>query len=568
MFGPVFNLTLSDFKDQSSFSVRPGYRRFLKVLILLQFINIVGIYLSVRTEYVWFWAIFSFIPALIICLTCDKKIYVLSSLLLLFISQHALFFFANPAWGYSIVHVHDSSNDFHIASIISENAHFELGQVGYGSKFYSYYPLLHIFSVTLNKISGIPLIFVARYIIPIYNAVFTPLLLYLLNFALFGLFGRTRNMAILLFAVSWFYTAFQSQFVREAFAFPLTLLSIFVVVRVIRVSNHRARAYVVISAILFTAVVLSHHFTSYILFLILALIALSLNIFYKKNRINNQLFLMGILLFCYISFVTMSLFVQQATSVYETFLLLFREKENVSIMVPYPQWRVYLAIIYYVIIGLLTLLGSVRLFYELKKRRALFAPEMFLIVFFVFSFLLFALVRMSVSASLLSWAYDMALRGTIWCFIGISIVAAIGIKYVLKICGQFRLNKIIIASLIICTLAAGKFAQYPLAISDSTVTPYITYPRYMSTSWLKGEVIVGSNLLVAPQCDLRAFEISRVMAPYSHLRGYFLDETKGFTYEKFHGYIPLIGGFFDQYNDSLDVQIIYSNGDTDIGYKK
>lgn len=551
---------------QPSFSVSPSFRRFLEVLIVLQFIVIVGIYLSIRTQYIWFWSIFSFIPALIICLSSDKKRYVLSSLLLLFISQHAIFFFANPSWGYSIVHLHDSSNDFHVASIIFENAHFELGQVGYGAKFYSYYPLLHIFSVTLSKISGMPLIFVARYFVPVYNAAFTALFLYLLNFALFKLNGQTRNIATLLFVTCWFYTAFQSQFVREAFAFPLALLSLFVVVKVIKDSNRR---YGVISLILFVAIVLSHHVTSYMLFLILALIALSLNIFYKKNIINNHLFLMGSILLFYINFVAITLFVQQATSIYETFMLLFAEKKDVSIMAPYPSWRVYLAIIYYVIIGLLTLSGVISLLHEQKRKRALFAPKMVLIVFFVFSFLLFALVRLSVSASLLSWAYDMATRGIIWSFLGISVAAAISIKYILKICSHVRLINFLIVSLIICIVAAGKFAQYPLAIDDSSVVPYITYPRYMSTLWLKREAAAGSNLLVAPYSSgLRAFEISRIMAPYSYLRGYFLDDTKGFTYEKFHGYIPFVGGFFDQYNDSVDVQLIYSNGDTQIGYKK
>jgi hypothetical protein len=193
---------------------------------------------------------------------------------------------------------------------------------------------------------------------------------------------------------------------------------------------------------------------------------------------------------------------------------------------------------------------------------------MLLIAFFVFSFLFCTLVRISISAGPLSWAYDMALRGTIWAFIGISVITAIGVEYALKIHSHVSLKNMLIISLIICILAAGKFAQYPLAISDSTVAPYITYERYISALWLKEEATWGSNLLVAPvSSDSRAYEISRNMAPYAYLKGYYLDEEKGFTYEKFNGYIPLIGGFFDQYRDSLCVQVIYDNGDTKIGYK-
>lgn len=541
--------------------------RFLKALIVSQFGVILGVFLTVRTEYVWFWAVFSFIPCLIICLTSNKQGYVLSSLVLLFISQHALFIFANPSWGYSLVHLHDSINDFHVASIISENAHFELGHVGYGAQSYSYYPLLHIFSVTLSEISGMSLMFITRYIVPILNSAFVALSLYLLNFAFFGLKGQTRNMATLLFAIGWFYTSFHSQFVREAFAFPLALLSLFVVVKVIKGSSHN---YAVVSPILFASVILSHHITSYLLFLLLALMAISSNIFHKNNRLNRQLFLMGVMLFSYVAFITVTLFVQQATSIYETFLLLFTERESVSIMAPYAPWRVYLAMAYYVIIGLFALIGSIRLLYEKRRKRVLFTPKMMVVGFLVLSFLLLILIRTSVSASPLSWAYDMATRGTIWAFIGIAIVAAVGLKYCLGTYIQTKPKGIIIVvSLIVCILAAGKFAQYPLALSDPTVTPYISYPRFMSTLWLKGEAVAGSNLLVAPYLsDPRAFEISRNMAPYSYLKGYFLDETKGYRYENFHGYIPLIGGFFDQYSNSPDVQMIYASGDTQIGYKR
>jgi len=259
---------------------------------------------------------------------------------------------------------------------------------------------------------------------------------------------------------------------------------------------------------------------------------------------------------------------QQTLSIYETFLLLFEGGKNVSIMAPYAPWRVYLAFAYYAIIGLFALIGGIRLIYEKKKEQALFAPEMLLIAFFVFSFLFCTLLRISIGASPLSWAYDMALRGTIWAFIGISVITAIGLKYALRIRSYVSLKNMLVISLIICALAAGKFAQYPLAISDSTVAPLITYPRYVSTLWLKSEATAGFNLLVAPySTDSRAFEISRNMAPYAYLKGYFLDE-KGVTYEKFNGYIPLIGGFFDQYKNSLNVQIIYSNGDTEIGYKE
>jgi len=58
------------------------------------------------------------------------------------------------------------------------------------------------------------------------------------------------------------------------------------------------------------------------------------------------------------------------------------------------------------------------------------------------------------------------------------------------------------------------------------------------------------------------------MAPYAYLREYFLNEKKGRSYDKFSGYIPFVGEYFDQYENSPNVQMIYSNGDTKVGYKE
>ena len=531
-----------------------------KAFIVLQFIIIVGTYLNARTKFIWFWAIFSFIPASVICLISDEKRHVLPSLLLLFVSQHAIFIFAQPTWGYSFRH--DSINDFHVASIISENTHFELGRVGYGSQSYSYYPLLHLFSVSLSKISGLPLIYAALYIVPVLNASFVSILMYYLNFEFFGLRGRIRNIATLLFAMGWYYTLFQSQFTREVFAFPFALLSILIAAKITKKSR---REHGVMLPILFAAVILSHHMSSYMLFVILAIIALTLSIFHKNNRLNKHLLLIAIMLASYVSFVTLSLFIQQATSIYDSVLVMFQAEKHVSVMKSYALPNFYLMTIYYVIIGIFTLLGGVTLLYERRKKKEIITPETVVTAFFLFVFLLCALMRASTQAGLLSWVYDMSLRGTIWAFIGLSFIMAIGFERVMKLRSSTNLRNVFIMTLIFCILAAGKFAQYPIIISNSTIVPDVTYSRYTAALWLREEALHGSELLVAPYAsDPKAFEASRNMAPYAYLRQYFGDEGR---YNRFNGYIPLIGGFFDQFNNLSSVNVVYNNGETSIGYK-
>jgi len=57
---------------QVSFMVS-RFKRFLEALIVLQLIIIVGIYLDIRTDFIWFWAIFSFILALLFGLIIVKR---------------------------------------------------------------------------------------------------------------------------------------------------------------------------------------------------------------------------------------------------------------------------------------------------------------------------------------------------------------------------------------------------------------------------------------------------------------------------------------------------------------
>jgi hypothetical protein len=86
--------------------------------------------------------------------------------------------------------------------------------------------------------------------------------------------------------------------------------------------------------------------------------------------------------------------------------------------------------------------------------------------------------------------------------------------------------------------------------------------------WLRENVANGSSFLVAPyRVDIGAFETSRDMATYGYLKEYYLDNSKGVFYEDFKGYIPFVGGFFDQYRNSSLVQIIYSNNYADVGYQ-
>jgi len=534
---------------------RLSSRTIFTVLITLQLIILVGTYLHARTSLLWIWAISSYIPAVTVCLFTTEKRYALPSLLILFISQQAIFIFANPTWGLS--YGSDPINDFHTASVLSEEAHFELGQAGYaGRPSYSYYPMLHLFSVALGNISGIPLVSIVLYFVPILNALLTTFSLFHLNQEFFGLGGRERNLATLFFEMSFAYTNTDSQFVREAFAFPFVLLSLWAFTRIVR---GRSRQYAIIALIFVITVTLSHHISSYLFLVILAIMAVSFKIFQRSNRLNKHLFLTATLLAAYTSFVTLDFSMRQAVYAFEGIQAIFLREALPTIMKPYASWRVYLSYIHYVILSAFALVGGLKVLREKRKNWVVVT----VLAFFAFSFLLCVALRLSTPADPWSWTYYMSLRGTTWAFLGISVAAVIGINYFLKL-DNVRRKSFLALLLVICILAAGKFSQFSPIVTDPTIAP-VNYPRYVAASWLKERATHGSNMLVAPYTsDPSAFEASRDMAPYAYLRVYFLDTD---PYDMFSGYIPFVGGFFDQYKSEPDVQIIYSNGDVEVGVR-
>ena len=117
----------------------------------------------------------------------------------------------------------------------------------------------------------------------------------------------------------------------------------------------------------------------------------------------------------------------------------------------------------------------------------------------------------------------------------------------------------------------GKFSQYNPIISDPTITPAVTTQRYAGAIWLRNVSIHGSSLFVPSyKSDFQAFEIARSFAPYAYLTEYFADVNE--TVDDFSGYILLVDNSTVLVGNSsvLEnpfVNIIYSNGEIQIGYK-
>ena len=533
----------------------------LKVLLVSQLISLGLIWLLTRTPYIWILVVFSYFPTVVICLLAGSKkssVYVLISIVLLFVCQHAVFVFSQPLWGYS--YQSDSINDLHLASVISEEKHFEFGATGYSHRVeYSYYPMLHLFSVLLSQISGLNLSLIAVLFIPFLNATLVPILLYYLFGDFFGLEREARNFAVLIFSLSFYYAFFYSQFVREVYAFPLVLLCILIFVKNLREPK---REYAILLPIIFLVVVMAHHISSYVLYAILALITVGANISHRNRNSNMTFLFMSTILIAYTAFVTLDFTFNQVEAASRGFLAIF-EHESFSAMKTYSSGSQYLAYASYGIIGIASLIGGIR-FLKVEKARRYY--DVFLAtLFFGLAFVLSVALRLSTSANQSSWTYYMALRGTIWAFIGIAVCSAVFLQSFLKR-KRWKIFKWVMIIFLFSILAAGKFAQYPRIISDPSIPPRVSYQQYVSALWLKNETIHGSLMLIAPPSeDNDAYETARSMAPYAYLRERFINEF--FSFDDFTGYIPFVGEFYDQYRNNTSVNIIYSNGGVQIGYK-
>jgi hypothetical protein len=530
--------------------------RIVLLLLLIQIVSLVFIFLQARTDALWFWATFSFIPPTLVCLFEKKKGLVILSIVILFITQQAIFVSANSSWGFT--YGSDAINDFQTASLISETSHFELGKLGYSSRLsYSFYPMVHLLSAVLSEISALPLAIVAVYVVPFLNAILTAFALFFLNHDLFGLDGPARNIATLFFEMGFYYTAFQSQFIRETLAFPLVLLAL---VALVKLSKSRNQMYAPLIFTFVIAVVFAHQISSYLFLVILALMALAFTVFQRNKVLNNYLVFSAVVLGAYTSFVTLSFSATEWSFALEGIQAILLREGSQSILRSSSTTMVYVSYLYYAILAVCVLIGGLNLIQQKRKDRALIV----IVGFFVAIFIVSVLLRLSTSADPWSWTYYMGLRGTIWAFIGISVAATIGVIAVFRL-KKIRWRNAVLVLALVCVLAIGKFSQYPALITSSSNTP-LTYDRYVASLWLKGVTVHGSSLLVAPDnVDINAFEASREMAPYAYLKEYFLDESTGHVYDKFSGYIPFIGGYYDQYENRTLVDVIYSNGNTELG---
>lgn len=534
-------------------------------LIFLQLVVLACVFEFVRSPLLWPAVMLSFfLPLLVVVLSGSCGLSLLS-IVICFVTQHAPFMAVQEKFGF--VMASDAINDLHVAHVLSEQGHFVLGSVGYGERSctYSYNILLHVLAVMMSRMTGLDLSLVAVYCIPVLEAVLTALLVYLL---FDDVSVRLRDKAwlglgCLIYATNWFYAYKHAQFVREVWAFPLALAILHITWRRLLERNSYRIEKAVVVILLLVAVVLGHHFTSYmLLLLILTMTVASAPALRLQRGLLNVLLLLGCLTFAYATYVTLGVFEQQIAATVESIAGLLKctvtvESTSIPVLPEYRLWRKVLGISYYVICYALALYGWVRM-----MRSGLPVWIGGFMALFLMMLPLGAMLRLTAQQE---WAYSLSVRSIIWSFLGISVLAAQGLFFLLERVKGFR--KTFFVACCFLLLSAGLQAQVePIFDSDAFEVP-ITEARYAAAGWLRNVSVPGKSMLVTERKDSpEGFEITRDMAPYAYKREYHLGWL---SYRDFAGYIPVVrlrdGRVL--FDDMEGASLIYTNGEASWGLK-
>lgn len=542
--------------------------RFL-LLILSQMLIFVLISLTVGTMMVWFWSTMSFVPPLVFVFQCSDKRMLLLSLLLLFSSQHLVYPLSQQPYGFS--YGSDSINDFHVASVLYDQSHFDFGQIGYGqrSEEYSDYPMVHLFAVITAKVTNVTLFNISRFLIPLTNAILVSYCFFMIVSLIFGVNPRTAGLTTIVYSSLFYLNYKHGQFVRETFAFPFVFLSLLYFIKMQKESTiNRKLGFFTLFVIFSFITFLSHHFSSYMLIVLIILLFFSE---LPEKRSKYKFFKEWILVILAIVVASALVILYWRSDLFmfhwnvtiksiQTIFSSFSEGENplhVMVMGGYSSWRTFTAIGYFVTVLFLSVMGWITV---LRKENS---QKKILLTFFLILFFISLVLRLYSPVHPASWGYSLAKRSTIWSFIGLSYLIVKGVS---TLSPFIHLPQKTVIVLVVVWLGFSSFAPYPAVVTDETVEPTITYPRYVSCIWLKDNSIHGHQLLLpSRKYDKEYFDIALNMAPYTYLREYNLTWAR---FDKFSGYIPVLPG--KQIDPTITLEnldTLYDNGNIKIVIK-
>jgi len=398
----------------------------------------------------------------------------------------------------------DSIYSYQLCNIVYSDEHWNVSAATGIAKQYTHYPAMHIFIVTVSKITDIPLINIFAWTLPVLRLLLIPTLIFLIfrefldeKLSLLCVFLYLTNPSL----INWIH--------HEGFAIIFFMMSLYIAIKLMKTPTPTL---IILNLIFGLILVMSHHFTAYIWLFWTAALFISSKIpkrFLEGYNIDSEKYVYmsdSYILFFLVAFLSWGMYVTNL----DLFSHINIEEILFNIFSPFSHitrpssagisFRFYEKILIYsamMLLGFYTLVGT------RKSLRMIFNKEpsynekfpLFFIVNFVFSISLIV-----ASASL--WAteyYFILLRIFEFAYIGLIPVAVFGIMRISNKGGLYK-NLIVPLSLIIILIGGnimnGGFRYYYTDRSVVSCTnPLFMIPDiYEASIWFKDNYKGGSVL--------------------------------------------------------------------------
>jgi len=318
----------------------------------------------------WIGVVISFLAVFSAVLKGKKETGKLLSIVVFLISLQTIALWRTKPWGFIET---DSSHCLQLTDLINEQGRWYIGQ-GFlqGERSYSYFPLLHVWTVALSEITGLTPVFLARFVFPILSGSLTIVFYYLALRLL--LTKKVATWASLVLCFNPVFVFFDAGYIHESFA--LTFYAMYLMV-IFRAYRSRERKFMIVGILAALATVLSHHWSAYNLLIISGIFLVLPDVyaglfpharFGRRHPISSGfVVLTWAIVLLWISFVALSIFIQHmglASDILVSVLSPF-ESPYEHAMEPYTLYEVI-----FIFAGLLVLatLGVMELAVGLSRR--------------------------------------------------------------------------------------------------------------------------------------------------------------------------------------------------------
>jgi len=176
----------------------------------------------------WLGVMITFLVVTSEILKSKKETEKLISVVLFLISLRILTMLRTKPWGFTLET--DSSFALQLSNSISEIGQWYPGMGFLRETQYSQFPALHFWAVALAKISGLDLVFLARFLLPVLSGSLTVVFYYLAIRLI--LTRKVATWASLILCLNPVFTFFDAGYVHESFALVFYAIYLFVVFRV------------------------------------------------------------------------------------------------------------------------------------------------------------------------------------------------------------------------------------------------------------------------------------------------------------------------------------------------